>query len=296
MVGTPLLMFLPLDRILGHAHGALLFYGWSVADTAVITVVARLDGGAASPLTTLLFLTLAYMALAYPPAGVVITGLFMTADYLLVICPPHVTLSAAVTAVVMALFTAICALASANSWGAHDAQQLLLRTQEMLAATDPLTGVLNRRAFLDRVRTTLDSPEPARVMVCLIDLDGFKAVNDTAGHAAGDAVLVGVAHALGGVLRETDTVARLGGDEFAVLATGGAPHHRQVAERLRHAVAALDAAAGVTASIGAVVPAAAEAVHELLHRADLAMYQAKTAGGNAVCFDPADAALAEPAA
>ena len=289
-VATPLLMALPLETILGHSHGALFFYAWSIADTVVITIGARLDGGVASPLTTLLFLTLAYMALAYPPNGVVVVGAVMTVDYLFVICPPHITLSAAVVGVVMASFTAICALASANSWEAHDAQQLLLRTEQIVAATDPLTGVLNRRAFFERLRTTLADRERTNIAVCLVDLDRFKSVNDTAGHAAGDAVLVAVAQALGTALRETDTVARLGGDEFAVLAAGPhvAPNTRDVAERLRDAVACAGLAAGVTASIGAVVPMAGESLQNLLHRADMAMYEAKNRGGNGVAFGAAD--------
>ncbi len=299
LVATPLLMALPLEAMLSHVRGALFFYVWSIADTVVITIAARLDGGAASPLTTLLFLTLAYMALAYPPSGVVVVGAVMTLDYLFVICPPHITLSATVVAVVMACFTAICALASANAWEAHDAQQLLLRTEQIVAATDPLTGVLNRRAFFERLRTTLARPDCDHLMICLIDLDGFKAVNDAAGHAAGDAVLVAVAQALGSAVRETDTVARLGGDEFAVLAAGNgsAPDSQDVAERLRAAVARTGADTGVTASVGAVVPTPGEALEVVLHRADLAMYRAKSEGGNGVCFGSAEPPFtASPAA
>ncbi len=284
LVATPFLMALPLEAIVSHSRGALFFYAWSIVDTVVITIAARLDGGGASPLTTLLFLTLAYMALAYPPSGVVVVGAVMALDYLLVISPPNITLSAGVVAIVMACFSAICALASANSWEAHDAQQLLLRTEQLVAATDPLTGVLNRRAFFERLRTTLALREGDDLMVCLIDLDRFKAVNDTSGHAAGDAVLIAVAQALGGALRETDTVARLGGDEFAVLAasSSGVPSSSHVAERLREAVNALGS--GVTASIGAVVPTSGEALEDVLHRADMAMYKAKSVGGNGVCF------------
>jgi diguanylate cyclase (GGDEF)-like protein len=286
LVATPFLMALPLEAMLSHSRGALFFYAWSIVDMVVITIAARVDGGGASPLTTLLFLTLAYMALAYPPSGVVVVGAVMTLDYLFVICPPHITLSATVVAVVMGCFSAICALASANSWEAHDAQQLLLRTEQLVAATDPLTGVLNRRAFFDRLRTTLAGRESDDVVVCLIDLDRFKAVNDSKGHAAGDAALIAVAHALGAALRETDTVARLGGDEFAVLATSTTPAApANVAERLREAVTTIDA--DVTASIGAVVPIPGEALEDVLHRADMAMYQAKSGGGNSVCFSSA---------
>ena len=79
----------------------------------------------------------------------------------------------------MAVFTMICAMASANSWAAYDRQVLLIRTQEALAATDPLTGIPNRRAFLDRLSSAVTAAAWGHeTVVCLVDLDGFKAVND----------------------------------------------------------------------------------------------------------------------
>jgi diguanylate cyclase (GGDEF)-like protein len=120
-------------------------------------------------------------------------------------------------------------------------------------------------------------------VVCLVDLDGFKAVNDEGGHAAGDAMLIAVGAALGAAVRETDTVARLGGDEFAVLAgTSVTCSGEQLAERLRSAVAAIGAPAGVTASVGVAEVEPGDDAEDLLHRADAAMYRAKSAGGNRV--------------
>ena len=82
-------------------------------------------------------------------------------------------------------------------------------------------------------------------VVCLVDLDGFKAVNDAGGHAAGDAALQAIAAALGGAVRETDTVARLGGDEFAVLADVSISFSGEMlAERLREAVARVGGSTG----------------------------------------------------
>ena len=146
----------------------------------------------------------------------------------------------------MVAFTMICAMASANSWAAYDRQVLLIRTQETLAATDPLTGIPNRRAFLERLAAAVDAAAWGhQTVVCLVDLDGFKAVNDAGGHAAGDAMLRSVGAALGGAVRETDTVARLGGDEFAVLADiSVAFSGEMLAERLRDAVAAVGRAGG----------------------------------------------------
>ena len=119
-------------------------------------------------------------------------------------------------------------------------------------------------------------------MVCLVDLDGFKGVNDRSGHAAGDAVLRAVTAALGSVVREGDTVARLGGDEFAVLAEVDAGGREALAARLRDAVARVGAGAGVTASVGVTDVRPGDEAHEVLARADQAMYRAKSAGGNRV--------------
>jgi diguanylate cyclase (GGDEF)-like protein len=281
-LGTPALLLLPLAEMMRDRRGPLLFYGWSLAVTVVVIVITRVDGGASSPLYSLLFLTLGFMAITYPPYGVVLTGTVMTNAYLWLVAWPEVTYSAVFFAVVMESFTLICALVSANSWAAYDRQVQLIRTQETLAFTDSLTGVPNRRAFLERLTAAIAAaPTGRRTVVCLVDLDGFKGVNDRDGHAAGDAVLKAVAAALCGVVREDDTVARLGGDEFAVLAEVTEAFPGDVlAERLRTAVAAVGEARGVTASVGAAEVLPGDDVEEFLHRTDSAMYRSKTAGGN----------------
>ena len=284
ILGTPLLLVLPIAAMTRDYRGASFFYAWSIADTVVVAIISRVDGGATSPMAGLLFLTLAFMAVTYPPAGVVAMGGLMIAAYLLVICAPVIPLGGWFLAVVMAAFTMTCAMISGNQWNAYDGQLLMLRSQEVLAATDPLTGCLNRRAFLERLARAVSAAAGGEQMVlCLIDLDGFKAVNDGAGHAAGDAVLRSVATRLGAAVRETDTVARLGGDEFAVLATVTGPTDGVfLAERVRDAVAAAGRFCGVTGSVGATMVNAADDVHELLCRADAAMYRAKSAGGDRV--------------
>jgi diguanylate cyclase (GGDEF)-like protein len=281
---SPGLMLLPLAEMVRDRRGPLLFYSWSVVVTVLITVAARVDGGASSPLFSVLFLTLAFSAAAYPPYGVVATGALMTGSYLLFVALPDVTLSAWFFAVIMASFTMICAMTSANSWATYDAQVRLLRTHEALAATDPLTGCPNRRAFLERLDGAIAAAATGRrAAVCLIDLDGFKAVNDRDGHAAGDAALLAVTAALMGAVRETDTVARLGGDEFAVLAEVNVTVDAdELAERLRDAVAVAGRDCGVTASVGSALVEWTDDVNALLHRADAAMYRAKTAGGNRI--------------
>ena len=288
IVTAPGLLFLPLPAMMRDSRGPTMFYAWSVATTAVVVLATRLDGGSSSPLDAMLFLTLAYMAVAYSPWGVVAMGSVMTLGYFCFVELPAATTSGLFFATVMGAFTMVCAMASANSWAAYDRQVLLIRTQETLASTDPLTGIPNRRAFMDRVTAAVNAAAWGhQTVVCLVDLDGFKAVNDAGGHAAGDVLLTAVGSALGGVVRETDTVARLGGDEFAVLAdTSVAVSADALAERLRAAVAGAGRRAGVTASVGVAEVQPGDDVEDLLHRADAAMYRAKSAGGNRVTALP----------
>ncbi|HLY35952.1 MAG TPA: diguanylate cyclase, partial [Candidatus Limnocylindria bacterium] len=160
-----------------------------------------------------------------------------------------------------------------------------------LADHDQLTGLLNRRRLEEELKREL-----ARVgrfgtpgALISLDVDNFKQINDSAGHAAGDSVLVEVAGVLSQRFRSTDAVARLGGDEFAVLLAGVSGEAAQVAaEKLREAIAAAAPAFGgkplpITASIG-VAPFDSDDVtaDELLVNADLAMYAAKEAGRNRV--------------
>jgi diguanylate cyclase (GGDEF)-like protein len=166
---------------------------------------------------------------------------------------------------------------------------------------DGLTGLANRALFLDRLEHALElhrsDLRPLAVLLC--DLDDFKVVNDTQGHAAGDQLLLRVAERLRGALRSADTLARLGGDEFAVLLEHG-DEAEVVAARV---VAALDApffvlgrAVGVRASVGvAVVEPTSQTpgTDELLARADTAMYAAKRAGKGLVRLYEDGMSLAE---
>ncbi|GAA0798635.1 GGDEF domain-containing protein [Spirilliplanes yamanashiensis] len=158
-----------------------------------------------------------------------------------------------------------------------------LRTEHEQAAraaeTDALTGVANRRGF-DRAVAAL-SAGPGRVTVLLIDLDRFKAVNDTRGHAAGDAALAAVAAAVSAGVRDGDVVARIGGDEFGALLPGADPvAGAGIAARIVRAVRDVPDC-DATVSIGVAGGPAAD-LERTLRRADAAMYRAKRAGGDAV--------------
>lgn len=186
---------------------------------------------------------------------------------------------------------------------AERTEEIARHAEEMrhLAATDELTGVANRRHFIDTLRSELQrlsrSPEDARLALLVMDLDGFKQINDTWGHNVGDAVLRSVAQALLPAVRETDLVARFGGDEFAViLPMTGREGAMRVAQKLLQAVRSVEVDTGfgkrarVTASMGmaVVAPSAvfeAVQVTQLIQRADAALYGAKRAGGDRALDD-----------
>ncbi len=166
------------------------------------------------------------------------------------------------------------------------------------ATTDPLTGLLNRAAFNERLAAaTALVDASATPAVLFVDVDDFKAVNDTLGHGAGDELLLAVAARLSEGVRGEDVVARLGGDEFALLLPGAdAERLREVADRLLAAVRTpLDIdghPVSVSASIGGALAGPGCDAERLLHRADTAMYTAKRAGKNACALlDTTEAAL-----
>jgi diguanylate cyclase (GGDEF)-like protein/PAS domain S-box-containing protein len=152
------------------------------------------------------------------------------------------------------------------------------------AAHDVLTGLANRALFGEAVARSVTDPDPRhRMSVVLIDLDDFKTVNDTLGHAAGDALLVAVAERMRQSVRPGDTVARLGGDEFALLLEGLGDEQVdralvRLAESLLVPVVVDDHLLSVRASFGVVTGRPGDEVGELLRRADIAMYEAKARG------------------
>ncbi|WP_223244256.1 putative bifunctional diguanylate cyclase/phosphodiesterase [Streptomyces sp. CBMA156] len=187
-------------------------------------------------------------------------------------------------------------------------ERVMLQAQlQHNAFHDPLTDLPNRALFTQRLRAALGArgqlgDTGAGIAVLFIDLDGFKAVNDTAGHQVGDELLVQAARRLQNAVRCGDTVARFGGDEFAALVCGplGRLQVQELAERLRLALSDPywigGAELGVAASIGIAFGtpergAAADpraAADELMRNADLAMYRAKSEGkGRVVLYTPA---------
>lgn len=172
-------------------------------------------------------------------------------------------------------------------------------TAHRLAHTDPLTGCLNRRSIGPALEEMIATARTTghEVVVMMMDLDNFKRSNDAHGHQAGDAVLLQTAHRIGEILPDRSVMARLGGDEFAFAAIYD-PDHVDAIDRLMARISAAIArpielegvVLDVTASFGLATSAekangaSGDIAAKLMHRADLAMYQAKKSGRNRYCW------------
>ncbi|OZM81496.1 bifunctional diguanylate cyclase/phosphodiesterase [Pseudonocardia sp. MH-G8] len=284
-----------------YANGTVAGWGWRIA-FCLLAIAGALVQRDSTPFTTAAPLPReagrAALLLPYVPltAAVVLAALDSLAD-------------AGPDAVEVALVVVLVLLVLARQYvTVRDNQELTRAVQERevqlhhLAFHDPLTGLANRALFLDRLEHALERAERSgqSVSVAFLDLDGFKSVNDTLGHAAGDALLTGVATRLRGELRGSDTLARLGGDEFAVLVEQG-DDATVVARRLLAALGTPIHVDGRSVEVGASIGVAgveagqdtspgtraATRAATLLHRADLAMYAVKASGkGDVAAHSP----------
>jgi diguanylate cyclase (GGDEF)-like protein len=179
------------------------------------------------------------------------------------------------------------------AWGNHRLEE---KTEEIarLAWQDQLTKLPNRLYFHERLSQTIASADRTqrRIALILFDIDGFKTVNDTLGHEAGDRLLQEISRCVGSRIRQADTFARLGGDEFVVIMDSlrDEADARLVAETILRTIAEIDlfAAQGlrIGASVGVACGAGRREIPDLLKQADRAMYAAKRAGKG--CYRFAD--------
>jgi diguanylate cyclase (GGDEF)-like protein/putative nucleotidyltransferase with HDIG domain len=276
IAGAAVVRLLPTERIIAARYRDVFFLSWSALDIAVIAALSIADGGAQSPFALLFFLTLAFSALFYPLALVLIVSALNIAAFVTV-----GALGSGADGSYLWLFTAclgatayMCACQARN----HDRQRAELL---QVSRSDPLTGCLNRRGFEERLNGELDRAQrSARPFgLILLDLDGFKEVNDRFGHAAGDQLLIWVARAIEAVIRPMDALGRLGGDEFAVMLPG-VGQADLLGARLRIADAVAERA---SLSLGvACFPANGADAEEMISHADGELYAAKrrlTLGG-----------------
>jgi diguanylate cyclase (GGDEF)-like protein len=192
------------------------------------------------------------------------------------------------------------ATALANSLAEVQALQAVAeesrKREHFLAFHDSLTSLPNRQLFFDRLHQAISQANRSGqfIAVLLLDLDGFKVINDGIGHAAGDQVLQSTGRRLQGCLRDSDTVARLGGDEFAILACGATKTSDivAIAEKVLHSLSEVFIVESQRCQVGGSIgislyPSDGHDVETLMKRADFAMYRAKRLGKNRiVLFDP----------
>ena len=265
------LMFvlIPHERVVRSRWREPFFVLWSATQIALIAVVAAADGGSTSPLALLFFIPVVFAALSYPlPSVVGIAAL----DYVAYVAvgvagerpdPPYVGFfagSLAVTAV-------MCGWHARNQDRRRDALARVSRA-------DPLTGCLNRRGFEERFDAELNRAmrSGSPVGLIMLDLDRFKEINDTRGHAAGDELLRWAVEVMEDAVRPMDTIGRVGGDEFAVLVPGVGPDDSEVvAGRIR---GALESRAPASTGV-AVFPTDGADRDELQRSADVKLYAGK---------------------
>ncbi|MFL5826890.1 MAG: diguanylate cyclase [Thermoleophilaceae bacterium] len=257
------------EKVVRSRWREAFFFLWSGLDIAIVGVLEASDGGARSPTVLIFVLPLAFAALSYPLPSVVAIALLDVTTYILVsaaVDPPGFTYIAFVAAS-LACAAALCVAQARN----HHAQRAELAR---VSRTDSLTDSLNRRGFEERLDGELAEARRAGspLALMLLDLDNFKFVNDTQGHAAGDELLCWMVTTVRATLRPVDALGRLGGDEFAVVLPGAARAEAlEVVERVERALAAR-----VQATIGvATFPADGTDREELHRHADAELYGAK---------------------
>ncbi len=273
-VVTGIIALAPHERIVAGRWREPFFLTWSLSLIVLIATEAILDAGVRSPIVLMLFLTLVYAAISYPRWAVSVVSV---ASLLAVVAVSEIhaghgamptdPVYLAGLMVTLAVTGVLCIVQART-------QEEARRELQRISRTDPLTGALNRLGFAERMTAELGRAERDEQPVALVvlDFDGFKQINDRAGHSAGDELLRWSVGAMAAVLRPADALARLGGDEFAALLPAtGLQEAEQVAGRLQLALSLK-----VSACAGAAATDhdgdGADALH---HRADQRLYAAK---------------------
>ena len=269
-----------------------------VGSYLVMAWAASAGGTYALGVTALPLAMLAWCAMRFPPwwtaRAILVTCLLIGSFASLGLAGFEVPVGALDTTRLLLFLCLLGALPLALALATHErrvAAQRLLRS----ATIDPITGLHNRTAFEGVVRAMLQAPGGPPRALAYLDLDHLKLVNDTASHAAGDALIRGVAGVLEDSLRPGDAVGHFGGDEFGLLLHNCLPAAAE--ERARQCMRAIEAyrcawegrSLGVTASIGLVPFQGEQDFARLLSQADAACFAAKELGGNQICRAALDA-------
>lgn len=260
---------LPWERIVRSRIREPFFLTWTLMDALLVVIGTLADGGTSSPIVLVFFIPIVFSSMSYPLRSVITVGVVTVLSYLLL----ALVAGGSSAEYEIAFATALACTTVMSAWQAqnHQRQHRALATA---SRTDALTGCLNRRGFEERAAAEIGAMRrhgrPGAVL--MLDIDSFKPVNDTFGHAAGDELLCWVAKTVENVVRSADAVGRHGGDEFAVLFPGlHAEAAHASAERIGEALRER-----APASIGvALFPADGNNLEDLSRAADLRLYAAR---------------------
>jgi diguanylate cyclase (GGDEF)-like protein/PAS domain S-box-containing protein len=277
--------FLPREKIVRSRIREPFFLIWTLSDFAMLVVGTLADGGTASPLVVVFFLPVVFSSMSYPLASVAIVGVASVSSFLTV----ALIAGGSSPAFQLGFAFALLCTAAMSAWQAqnHNRQHAAL---SRASRTDPLTGCLNRRGFQERAIAEIAelTRQGGHGAVVALDIDHFKPVNDTFGHAAGDELLCWFARTLEAAVRPGDAVGRLGGDEFAVLLADVEPSEVQAS------AARLEAALGsrAPASLGiAVFPDDGVELEALSRCADARLYASRRGRTGSSSSQPAREAI-----
>lgn len=284
-VAAAVLVFaLPSERIVRSRLREPFFLAWTVLDFAMLVVGTLADGGTASPLVLVFFIPVVFSSMSYPLASVVAVGVLSVASYLAV----ALTIGGSSLAYQASFAGALLCTAAMSAWQAQNHKRQH-RALAFASRTDPLTGCLNRRGFEERAEAEINAMRRRgrRGAIVVLDIDHFKPVNDTFGHAAGDKLLCWFAQTLEHTLRPADAVGRLGGDEFAAIFPDiDAAQAEAAVERLVQALAER-----APASLGlALFPDDATNLEELTRCADARLYSSRRGRSEGLQAGPSAAA------
>jgi diguanylate cyclase (GGDEF)-like protein/PAS domain S-box-containing protein len=264
-----LVAMLPRERVVRSRLREPFFLCWTMLDLVMLMVGTLADGGTASPLVLVFFVPVVFSSMSYPLGSVATVGIVSVLSYLAL----ALVAGGSSPAFEVAFAAALVCTAAMSAWQAqnHNRQH---RALARVSRTDPLTGCLNRRGFEERAAAEIGAMNRRERCgaILVLDIDHFKPVNDTYGHAAGDELLCWVAGTLERTVRAADAVGRLGGDEFAVLLPEiDAEHARERATRIEQALAER-----APASLGlAVFPDDGSSLQDLTRRADMRLYASR---------------------
>jgi len=262
---------------------------WTALSVFAIGGFALLDNGLDSPVVPLLFLPISFAALSFAPAEVLVCGIStLLSAATVAVLDPGTRVSVGTRSMLLAGLAgaSVLAVAAARNRSRRELhEQLLMKEIVALGSTDGLTGCAVHRVFHERLLGEISrsrrTGRPLSLM--MIDVDGFKGINDTYGHLVGDTTLAAIGGMLRTHVRAIDLVGRVGGDEFAVLLPDTDPRAAaDLADRLRRDLpSVLEIPATLSIGVSALSPLSRTS-EQLLDDADLALYDVKRSGRDAV--------------